>query len=77
MNWPKLSTQNIKQRVFEAIGKNLNYRSEEILGIPATYLDTEIFYDDAPFLKDAPFLSALVANPNHIGCHTLAHDGEP
>ena len=30
-----------------------------------------MFYDDAPFLKDAPFLSALIANPNHIGCHTL------
>ncbi len=77
MNWPKLSTQAIKIRIFEALGKNLNYRSEYILGIPATYLDTEIFYDDAPFLKDAPFLSMLVANPNHIGCHTLDHEGEP
>lgn len=77
MNWPKLSTQAIKLRIFEALGKNLNYRSEYILGIPATYLDAEIFYDDAPFLKDAPFLSMLVANPNHIGCHTLDHEGEP
>lgn len=77
MHWPKLSTQNIKQRIFEALGKNLNYRSEYILGIPATFLDTEIFYEDAPFLKDAPFLSMLVANPNHIGCHTLEHEGEP
>lgn len=77
MNWPKLSTQSIKLRIFEALGKNLNYRSENILGIPASYLDTEIFYDDAPFLKDAPFLSMLVANPNHIGCHTLEQEGEP
>ncbi len=77
MNWPKLSTQKIKLRVFEALGKNLNYRSENILGIPATYLDTDIFYDDAPFLKDAPFLSTLVANPNHIGCHTLEGEKEP
>jgi tyrosine decarboxylase / aspartate 1-decarboxylase len=77
MNWPKLSTQEIKLKIFEALGKNLNYRSELILGIPATYLDTEIFYDDAPFLKNAPFLSMLVANPNHIGCHTLNHEGEP
>ncbi len=74
MNWPKLSTQKIKQRIFEGLSENLNYRSENILGIPATYLDTDIFYDDAPFLKEAPFLSTLVANPNHIGCHTL--DGE-
>lgn len=77
MHWPKLSTQEIKLKIFEALGKNLNYRSEYILGIPATFLDTEIFYDDAPFLKDAPFLSMLVANPNHIGCHTLEHEGEP
>jgi len=77
MHWPKLSTQEIKLKIFEALGKNLNYRSEYILGIPATFLDTEIFYEDAPFLKDAPFLSMLVANPNHIGCHTLPHDGEP
>lgn len=74
MIWPKLSTQKIKLKIFEALGKNLNYRSESILGIPATYLDTEVFYDDAPFLKEAPFLSMLIANPNHIGCHTL--DGE-
>ena len=77
MNWPKLSTQHIKLRIFEALSENLNYRSENILGIPATYLDTDIFYDDAPFLKDAPFLSTLVANPNNIGCHTLEGEKEP
>ena len=41
------------------------------MGVPATYLDSEVFYDDAPFLENAPFLSTLIANPNHIGCHTL------
>lgn len=76
MHWPKFTTQVIKQKVFEALGKNLNYNSEKILGLPATTLDAEIFYDDAPFLKDAPFLSTLVANPNHIGCHTLEGDSE-
>ena len=77
MHWPKLSTLAIKQKIFEALGKNLNYRSEYILGIPATFLDNEIFYEDAPFLRDAPFLSMLIANPNHIGCHTLEQEGEP
>jgi glutamate/tyrosine decarboxylase-like PLP-dependent enzyme len=33
-------------------------------------LDGKIFHE-APFLKDAPLLMAYVANPNHIGCHTL------
>jgi tyrosine decarboxylase / aspartate 1-decarboxylase len=77
MHWPRLATQKIKQTIFEALNRNLNYRSEKILGIPATFLDTEVFYDDAPFLKDAPFLSMLIANPNHIGCHTLEGEKEP
>ncbi|MDI1355832.1 MAG: pyridoxal-dependent decarboxylase [bacterium] len=77
MYWPKLSTQKIKHAIFEALSKNLNYRSENILGIPASFLDTDIFYEDAPFLKEAPFLSMLIANPNHIGCHTLDGEKEP
>lgn len=76
MNWPKLNSHKIKLKVFEALSENANYRSENILGLPGTYLDTEVFYDDAPFLKDAPFLSSLIANPNHIGCHTLAEEHE-
>ncbi|HLC83747.1 MAG TPA: pyridoxal-dependent decarboxylase [Bacteroidia bacterium] len=76
MFWPKLHSEKIKSRVFEALSKNANYKSEEVLGIPGTYLDTEVFYDDAPFLKDAPFLSTLIANPNHIGCHTLGDEHE-
>jgi glutamate/tyrosine decarboxylase-like PLP-dependent enzyme len=62
--------------VFEALSRNTNYRSEKILGIPGTFLDTNIFYDDAPFLKDAPFLSTLIANPNHIGVHTFRDEHE-
>jgi glutamate/tyrosine decarboxylase-like PLP-dependent enzyme len=76
MFWPKLNSHKIKLRVFEALSANANYRTENVLGLPGTFLDTEIFYDDAPFLKDAPFLSALIANPNHIGCHTLKEDHE-
>jgi glutamate/tyrosine decarboxylase-like PLP-dependent enzyme len=41
------------------------------LGYPASKLDNKVFYDDAPFLKDAPTLQAYVANPNNIGCHTF------
>jgi len=70
MFWSKLSDKKIKELVFSALDKNLNYRKEKILGLPATYLDQEQFYFDAPFLKDSPFLSVLIHNPNHIGCHT-------
>ncbi len=71
MYWPKLTNQEIKTQVFDALNKNVNYRKTPILGIPATYLDAEVFYPDAPFLANAPFLSTLIDNPNHIGCHTL------
>lgn len=71
MYWESYSHQQIKEIVREALQQNLDYREKPVLGLPASYLDTEVFYDDAPFLKDAPFLSALIANPNHIGCHTL------
>lgn len=71
MYWESYSHKKIKEVVFGALEQNLDYREKPVLGLPASYLDTEVFYADAPFLKDAPFLSALIANPNHIGCHTL------
>ncbi len=76
MFWEKYSYSKIKKKVFESLSKNTNYKTENILGIPGTFLDTDIFYDDAPFLKDAPFLSTLIANPNHIGVHTLGDEHE-
>ncbi|MFC4870482.1 pyridoxal phosphate-dependent decarboxylase family protein [Negadavirga shengliensis] len=73
MYWKKLTHEQIKERVFGALRKNLDYRGEKpILGIPGTYLDTTEFYPDAPFLEDAPYMSAMVSNPNHIGVHTLS-----
>lgn len=69
--WKKRSHEEIKNTIFNALGKNVNYYQENILGIPASHLDDRVFYQDAPFLKDAPYLSTLIHNPNHIGCHTL------
>jgi glutamate/tyrosine decarboxylase-like PLP-dependent enzyme len=69
--WKKKSQEEIKERVFEALRQNVNYQKELILGIPASYLDDHVFSQDAAFLKDAPFMSTLVQNPNNIGCHTL------
>lgn len=76
MFWPKISNQKVQDKVFEALSKNLNYRDEKILGLPATYLDQEQFYFDAPFLKNAAFISVLINNPNHIGCHTYSKGEE-
>ena len=71
MHWESYSHKEIKEIVFKSLEQNLDYRQKPVLGLPASFLDTEVFYHDAPFLKDAPFLSAMIANPNHIGCHTL------
>jgi len=74
MYWKKLSREAIKKRVFKALDENRNYDSDYILGIPGSYLDTEQFYRDAPFLENAPYLKTFINNPNHIGCHTLTED---
>lgn len=71
MYWEKLTREEINQRVSDALAENVSYASGSVLGVPATYLDEEEFYADEPFLEGAPFLRTLIANPNHIGCHTL------
>ncbi len=69
--WKKLSPAEINERVFTALDKTIDYKTRVPLGIPGSHLDSKVFYTDMPMLKDAPYLSSLVQNPNHIGCHTL------
>jgi len=74
--WKKLSQEAIQRRVFEALDKNVDYKKNSILGIPASHLDSNVFFTDGTQLTQAPFLLSLTKNPNHIGCHTLG-DSEP
>lgn len=69
--WKKRSLEEMKARVFSALEQNVNYHESSILGVPASYLDDKVFNQDASFVKDAPWISTLIQNPNHIGCHTL------
>lgn len=69
--WTKYSNQKINEIVFDALKENTSFFDKVLLGVPASHLDQNVFYHDAPWLKDAPFLSTLIQNPNHIGCHTL------
>jgi glutamate/tyrosine decarboxylase-like PLP-dependent enzyme len=71
MKWIKRTQEEINSSIFNALATNVNYATEKILGVPASYLDEKVFSPDNNFLKDAPFLSTLVQNPNHIGCHTI------
>lgn len=69
--WKKLSQKERVIRIEGALQNNVNFSKDTSLGYPASKLDNKVFYDDAPFLKDAPTLQAYVANPNNIGCHTF------
>jgi tyrosine decarboxylase/aspartate 1-decarboxylase len=71
MEWKRKSETESKQRVFDALKNNVNYRSGSVLGVPGTYLDPKVFSEEISFVKEAPYLSTLVYNPNHIGCHTM------
>ena len=71
MNWVKKSQEEINNRIFSALHKNVNYQKESIIGLPGSYLDDKVFSQDKFDLRSAPFLSTLTLNPNHIGCHTL------
>ena len=71
--WTKLSKKKINDRICKALDNNVNFLEEDIIGIPGSHLDEKVFYNDAPFLKDAPYMSMMVRNPNHIGCHTLGN----
>lgn len=69
--WVKRTQEEIKKIVFGALENNIDYANENALGVPASYLDDKVFNQDVGFVKDAPFISTLIHNPNHIGCHTL------
>lgn len=74
--WKKLSFAEQDKKITEALGKNVDYRQKVSLGVPASRLDEVVFYEQAPFLKDAPLLRTYVQNPNHIGCHTMGDSEE-
>ena len=69
--WKKRTQEERKLRIEQALRDNVNFSKDASLGYPASKLDGRVFYDDAPFLRDAPTLQTYVANPNNIGCHTF------
>jgi len=74
--WNKLTAAQQDHIITEALRQNVNYAEGGSLGVPASILDDKVFYGQASFLKDSPWLRLYVQNPNHIGCHTLG-DSEP
>lgn len=70
--WKKKSNDEIQQRITDALNTNRSFYDQPVIGMPCSYLDSKIFPNSSPILKDAPFLQTLINNPNHIGCHTVA-----
>ena len=68
--WKKLNHAHCASRISKALNENVDFSTGNCVGYPVSKLDGKVFFD-APFLKDAPVLMSYVANPNHIGCHTL------
>lgn len=71
MIWKKKTNQEIHERIFSSLAENVNYKNASVIGLPASHLDEQVFSQEANFVQNAPYLSTLVQNPNHIGCHTL------
>ena len=69
--WKKYSSNELVEKIDKSLQKNVDFSNDVSLGYPASKLDGNVFYNNAPSLKDAPLLKAYVANPNHIGCHTI------
>ena len=69
--WKKYSTVQLAEEIDKALQNNVDFSNDISLGYPASKLDGNVFYDNAPFLKEAPLLRSYVANSNHIGCHTI------
>jgi hypothetical protein len=67
MYWEALNKEAIRKRVLKALTQNINYDHENLMGVPASYLDQKQFSTRHPVLKEAPFLLTMIHNPNHIG----------
>ncbi|WP_196885947.1 pyridoxal phosphate-dependent decarboxylase family protein [Aureivirga sp. CE67] len=68
--WIKQSHQELNKRIDQALTDTIDYENSKFLGYPVSKLDENVFFSNAPFLKDAPLLRTYIANPNNIGCHT-------
>ncbi len=74
--WKKLAPKQINERILQCLRENVDFEQRTILGIPVSRLDEHVFSQDERLLDSSVYLRAMVANPNHIGCHTLG-DSEP
>lgn len=74
--WKKLAPREIKKRIQQSLKRNVDFESRQIIGIPVSRLDENVFSQDERLLDSSVFLRSMVSNPNHIGCHTLG-ESEP
>ena len=56
--WKKTSQEDIKSFVFNALKHNINYTNQNILGIPASNLDEDVFSKDERIIFNAGWLQS-------------------
>lgn len=69
--WKKLTVQQRREHIHQALHEVVNFAEDISLGYPASKLDGNVFFDNGTILQNAPTLQAFITNPNNIGCHTL------
>jgi tyrosine decarboxylase / aspartate 1-decarboxylase len=69
--WKRLTPAEINKKIIGALQKNIDFKGQTSLGIPASSLDEYILKETALFEQQSPLLRVYRQNPNHIGCHTL------
>lgn len=80
MQWEAWPDAQIASTVRRALAANADFLAREpgaghaagggaIMGVPGSVLDRRVF-PETDFVRRSPFLQTLLANPNHIGCHT-------
>ncbi len=68
--WKKLSKQEIKNKIDEALASTVDFNNSRYLGYPSSKLDDNVFNTTDLVLSGSPLLHSYVVNPNNIGCHT-------
>jgi len=73
MYWEKLSKEAITIKVNQALSKNIRFDKNKIMGTSISFLDPIVF--DKKYKRNAPFLTSMIHNPDHRGCHTINVNG--
>lgn len=68
--WRYNTRAQVDHRIRAALSANINFLDESILGLPVSAISETVAPNHGESAAST-YLSLLMSNPNHIGCHTL------